>query len=479
MFLTEILNIDKYIKNNVLVRTSTRGKNLNRKCVNRLISISLLVLLFSLPIQNSEAETPPMPTPSAIYKDNIQQDTQSIDPNYVDIDKINSILDSIDENIIYTYLSDIVSFGPRMTSTYGCEKTAEYIYNTFNELGLDVRYQNWSSFGNRYNPRFFHGSNIEAILPGIDPNSDNLIIFNAHYDSVEVSPGADDDGSGVAAVLAAAYALHSYEFKHDIAFVCFSGEEVGLLGSQAYSKEAYENHRNILIEFNADMIGYANSKDAGNSFRMYGTQDINWFLDEIEEMSSQFNLFFDFDRRTISEDQRGGSDYASFTRYGYEAVAFFEGQWTPFYHTQYDDMSNVNISYLTKTSKLITMAIATIADKTVEYPFVHIVSPMKGKIYNQGQMIGNLGERKENQLRTILIDNMWVWAETPTDAQIEKVEFYYRGRLQFTDTESPYKWNLNKFSLFRHRIEVKAYDIYGHTASDWIDVWNINLRMRN
>jgi len=451
---------------------------LKRNRQNQVLSIILFVL-FIISIQNSSG---------LVLHNNISK-TSSIEGAHSflndvktqmdDAEKINQILSSIDEDLIYEYLSVIVSFGPRMTSTYGCEKTAEYIYNIFRDLGLQVRYQNWSEFGNRYNPGLYHSSNIEAILPGTDTESDELIIFNAHYDSVEVSPGADDDGSGVAAVLAAAFALSKFEFRHDIAFVCFSGEEIGLLGSKVYSREAYENHRNILIEFNADMIGYATSKEAGDSFRMYGTQDIDWFLDEIEVLSNQHDLHFDFNRRILSEDRKGGSDYSSFTRYGYEAVAFFEGQWTPFYHSQWDDMSNVNISYLTKTTKLITLAIATIADKPVQYPFVHIVSPMKGSLYVKGQNVGDAGEKKEDQLRTILIDDIWIWADTPKDVSIEKVEFYYRGRLQMTDTDPPYKWHLNKFSLFRHRIEVRAYDIYGQSASDWIDVWNINVRLRN
>jgi hypothetical protein len=404
---------------------------------------------------------------------------QMTDDQDVDFQKISSILEHIDENLLLHYLEDIVSFGPRMTSTFGCEQAAEYIYQEFNRLGLQVRFQNWSAFGNKYNPRMFYGSNIEGILPGTDELNDNLIVFNAHYDSVKVSPGADDDGSGVAAVLAAASALSNFEFAHDIAFVCFSGEEVGLLGSKAYGREAYEQYQNIIVEFNADMIGYASTQEAGDSFRMYGTQDINWYLDELEDLSSQFNIHFNFKRGIIAEDTRGGSDYSSFTRYGYEAVAFFEGQWTPYFHSKYDDLTHVNISYLTKTTKLITIALAAIADRPVDYPFIHIVSPMKGKLYVGGQKICNAGEKKEDQLRTIILDDIWIWAETYHDVPMEKVEFYYSGRLQATDTEAPYSWNLNKCSIFPHRIEVKAYDIYGQTASDWIDVYNINFLLRN
>ena len=60
------------------------------------------------------------------------------------------------------------------------------------------------------------------------PLDNSAIIFNAHYDSVAKGPGANDDGSGTVAVLAAAYALSHFDFKRTIKFVTFSGEEIGL-----------------------------------------------------------------------------------------------------------------------------------------------------------------------------------------------------------------------------------------------------------
>ena len=118
----------------------------------------------------------------------------------------------VNESLILGYLEDLVEFSPRKTGTYGCEKAGEYIYEKFIEMGLETRMINWTSFGNKYNPRYFSGTNIEATLNGIN-NNEEIIIFNAHYDSVKKSPGADDDGSGVAAVLAAAYALSKFDFE--------------------------------------------------------------------------------------------------------------------------------------------------------------------------------------------------------------------------------------------------------------------------
>ena len=109
----------------------------------------------------------------------------------------------MNESLILNFLEEIVEFSPRNTGTYGCVKAGEYIYEKFIEMGLETKIYNWTSFGSRYFPRNFKGQNIEAILSGND-KIEEIIVYNAHYDSVKLSPGADDDGSGVASVLATA-----------------------------------------------------------------------------------------------------------------------------------------------------------------------------------------------------------------------------------------------------------------------------------
>ena len=69
--------------------------------------------------------------------------------------------------------------------------------------------------------------NALCILTGYTEN-DEIYVVCAHFDSVSGAPGADDDGSGVAAFLACAYLMSQYEFNHTIRFVGFSGEEQGL-----------------------------------------------------------------------------------------------------------------------------------------------------------------------------------------------------------------------------------------------------------
>lgn len=108
--------------------------------------------------------TPIIPATSIIKKDT--KNNIKITTNDNLNTRITEIIQTINETLLKKLLDELVSFGPRMTGTYGCEKAAEYIYNKFKEMNLTTRYQQWQSFGNKWNPRFFKGKNIEATLKG-------------------------------------------------------------------------------------------------------------------------------------------------------------------------------------------------------------------------------------------------------------------------------------------------------------------------
>ena len=110
--------------------------------------------------------------------------------------------------------------------------------------------------------------NVEAELPG---NTSELVLVTAHLDSTAASsppynppgdpaPGADDDGSGLSAVLAAAVVIcdlaAAQKPERTIRFVFFNAEEHGLIGSQAYARNAQTAGAQIEAVYQMDMIGY-------------------------------------------------------------------------------------------------------------------------------------------------------------------------------------------------------------------------------
>lgn len=91
---------------------------------------------------------------------------------------------------------------------------------------------------------------------------DSIYVLGAHYDSYKSgSPGADDNASGTSGVLEAARILSDYEFEKTIMFVLFSGEEMGRLGSKAFTDSLVNNNSEISSMINLDMISYVNDGD--------------------------------------------------------------------------------------------------------------------------------------------------------------------------------------------------------------------------
>jgi hypothetical protein len=112
--------------------------------------------------------------------------------------------------------------------------------------------------------------NVVATLPGSRPDSASRIyVMSGHYDSIinnvldstSPAPGADDDASGVAAVLEAARVMSSREFGATIVFMAVAGEEQGLNGSAHWAAQAREKGLNIAAMFDNDIVGNTRGAD--------------------------------------------------------------------------------------------------------------------------------------------------------------------------------------------------------------------------
>lgn len=254
------------------------------------------------------------------------------------------LIQQLDETMVKGYIENLTAFGPRVTGTIGCEQAANYIYNEFKKMGLEVRYQNWTSGA-------IHGSNVEATLEGVDSSSNSIYVICGHYDGAPESPAADDNGAGTAAVMSAAKVMSRYTFDHTIRFVVFSGEEQGMLGSYIYVEEAHQNKDNIIASLNIDMTGY--NKNSNNSIVLFENRATNWITKVAIKVSKHYQEFINLEVKPILGS--GDSDQKSFRQFGYDSVFFYESKTNPNYHTPRDAIENMNITYTTKVTKL-TMA---------------------------------------------------------------------------------------------------------------------------
>jgi hypothetical protein len=105
--------------------------------------------------------------------------------------------------------------------------------------------------------------NVMAVLPGTDPNDKRMLMVSGHYDSrvtdvmnvTDFAPGANDDASGVAAVMEMARIMSKYKFSSTLVFVAFVGEEQGLYGAANLAKRAKAEGWNVHLLLNNDIIG--------------------------------------------------------------------------------------------------------------------------------------------------------------------------------------------------------------------------------
>jgi len=295
--------------------------------------------------------------------------------NFDDI--IPSIIEQIDETMMTTYIMDLVDFGPHPTTSPECDQVAEYLFDQFESMSLEVSYHDWYFDSNNY------GKNIEAILPGL---SDEVYTISAHYDTWHNSPGADDDSAGVAAVLTAAYVLRQYSFNHTIRFVLFSGEEQGLYGSCFYAQDAYYDCDNIIANINLDMMGYASNFLEENKIRIYKNPYSSWIVDEYTiPISQKYSDLIDLEVLVYDDPTGHGSDYLSFWDFGHDALFYHEYKWNPYIHTPEDTIENMNTYYATKVARFAIATLAELASSPIldnsepEVPAIPS-GPLNGKI---------------------------------------------------------------------------------------------------
>lgn len=116
-------------------------------------------------------------------------------------------------------------------------------------------------------------ANVVATLKGTNPSDNRIFIISGHLDSRNkdvmdtegIAPGANDDASGVAAVIEAARILAKSDFSATILFVAFAGEEEGLKGATYMADKAKAVGLNIVAVLNNDIVGNSNSSETNIS----------------------------------------------------------------------------------------------------------------------------------------------------------------------------------------------------------------------
>ena len=204
----------------------------------------------------------------------------------VDDPEIRKMITEVKSENMEATVKKLVSFGTRHTlsdtksSTRGIGAAQRWVKSEFDNYALAsngrltsiIDYFTIKADGRRIKNDSQLG-NVMATLKGTDATDNRVLIISGHLDSRATdvmdssidAPGANDDGSGVAAMMELARIMCKREFPFTIVFVAVVGEEQGLYGAKYLADKAKEQQWNVIAMINNDMIG--NSLSSGTQLR--------------------------------------------------------------------------------------------------------------------------------------------------------------------------------------------------------------------
>ncbi|MCX8160527.1 MAG: M20/M25/M40 family metallo-hydrolase [Candidatus Saccharicenans sp.] len=276
--------------------------------------------------------------------------------------------------------------------------------------------------------------NVVAIKKG-KADRERIIIVNAHYDTIAVSqdgrfhyedinteaPGANDDASGIAALLEMARLIAPLETQATIHLVAFSGEEQGLVGSTLYAQKMKQQGKNVEAVLTMDMI--SNVK-AGNGY--IDSTRVRVFSDDpsdspgrelaryVKRVAEQVYPSFEVSLIYRADRFGRGGDHTPFVQEGYAGIRFTEARENySVQHSTQDLIENLSVPYCADVTRVVLAATLSLACA----PEAPVVTSERG-----GPLLGR-GQGYDAELR-------WKWEGNP-----EKIAGF---KVYVRDTKAPY-----------------------------------------
>ena len=268
-------------------------------------------------------------------------------------------------------------FEGRQTGSEGELKAAQYIAKRFKDLGLDAKgtaqYFQAFSFKPKTDPHqevkytvkdgdsTITGTNVVGL---INNNAATTIVIGAHYDHLgfgaegslhrgkqAIHNGADDNASGVAVMLDLAKKLKTKNTNNNYLFIAFSGEEMGLLGSNYFVKNPTIDTKAVNYMINMDMVGRLKQD---STLAVYGVGTSPILKQTLKAHNTKFKLI-------QKESGVGPSDHTSFYNADIPVLHFFTGQHED-YHKPTDDYEKLNYEGMKTISNYIFEIITDLND---------------------------------------------------------------------------------------------------------------------
>jgi len=261
-------------------------------------------------------------------------------------------------------------------------KASDFIEESFVEAGYKVSRQGYEV--GQYGLEGRECYNLEVEITGSE-KPDDIVVIGAHYDSLEGTPGANDNGSGVAALLALARAFVDKKPARTLRFVAFTNEEPPYfqsddMGSFVYARRCRERKENVVAMLSLETIGYYTDEEGSQNFPL-GLMDFVYsttgnfisFVGNIKsckllrDVTGFFRQYAKFPSESAClPEQISGvawSDQWSFWRNGYPGIMVTDTApfRYPYYHTDEDTPEKINydrFAYLVDMLERVTARLA-------------------------------------------------------------------------------------------------------------------------
>ena len=265
--------------------------------------------------------------------------------------------DALDSDIAELVLHELTQpeYKGRVTGSKEVIQASHFLVKIFGDIGLIpyasdsfiMEYVN-SDPGIVFYPDDLRGYNIVGVIPGRDRTK--AIVVSAHYDAIGITGGlgALDNASGVAAMLRVADSLLrlGVQPETDIIFCAFDGEEIGLVGSQAFVLEIKDTYQE-LFNINIDTIGLS-----GVPVLIIGDEMLKA---DISEVFTDSGIVLDCETM-IGGSVIFGSDDTSFRNHGFAAITIAKlgNEALAIMHSEGDVLDVLDIAYIESIADVVT-----------------------------------------------------------------------------------------------------------------------------
>lgn len=338
--------------------------------------------------------------------------------------KVLEMLQQVDENQIIGDVEHLTSYINRRADAIHIYDVKDWLVSQYKTAGIDTVYLHdfqvipfWDSI-----PRpFTSAPNVIALKRG-KKYPDEFVVCGAHYDSYVitegdfdpdtlVSPGADDNASGVAGILSTARILSNYEFERSIIFANWNAEEFGLCGSSQYAKKCRADSVDIVAYFNLDMTGYVNPGDDIQIDLLYTACDS--LLGTFVQQVSHTYLPDVYIRHAWLP--HGDTDYSSFNRNGYQAISPSEEVYhlSPYIHTVNDIIglsvnnfeqcvvfTKLNLACVAHTAGIISESVDEIEDFDEQIERFEVFDVLGRLVHSEKSVWKNMEKIRVNDLQS-------------------------------------------------------------------------------